>query len=287
MRNLSIAVLWFTVLSDRASGQNTDANGPQLSAELREKVAFGLRWIAYWEPDYLTNYKAGTTIPVKLVSSPDELVVFLSEIRLSETFRRSSGGKLDRLDSVGGLSRIGNETLDSDVRFYIQSHTTTGRSGFRLKPGAEGSTVGFAIPTGRVTVGDPPGPESFRVSDANFRLPDLTPPKYVSDRIQPPMALLDGLKSALTKSVQNHMAADSKPVTAVIPYFSPEDPVVKVFVNFAESDFSEGIFWVRPDSNREWSVGKLLLNRGPEHLDSIIQKVRQLKLVEFTIAPAH
>jgi hypothetical protein len=91
MRHLSVTVLSLTVLCGLAWGQNTDPNGPQLSAELREKIAFGLRWIAYWEPDCLINYKAGTTIPVKLVQSPDELVVFLSEIRLSETFRRSSG----------------------------------------------------------------------------------------------------------------------------------------------------------------------------------------------------
>jgi hypothetical protein len=174
-----------------------------------------------------------------------------------------------------------------DVHSYIQSHLATGSSGFRLKPGAEGSTAGFTIPAGRFSVGAPLGSESFQVSDANFRLPDLTPPKYVSGRIQPPMALLDGLKSALTKSVQNHMAADSKSATALIPYFSPEDPAVNVLVNFAEPDFSEGNFWVRPDANGGWSVGKLLLNRGPEHLDSIIQKVSQLKLVEFTITPKH
>jgi hypothetical protein len=288
MRNLptAIAALWFTVTCG-LSGQTTNAKGPQLSGQLREKIAFGLGWIAYWEPDYIINYKAGATIPVKLVQSPDELVVFLSEIRLSETFRRSSNGKLDRLDFVGGLSRIGNETLDSDVRLYMQSHTTKGRPSFRLKPGAEGSTAGFTLPAERVTSGNPLGPESFRVSDASLRLPDLGPPKYVSDRIGPPLALLDSLSSAVTKAVQSHMGANSKPATAVIPYFSPEDPVVNVFVNFHEPDFSEGIFWVRPDAKGGWAVGKLILNRGPEHLDSIIQKVRHLKLVEFTITPEH
>jgi hypothetical protein len=81
------------------------------------------------------------------------------------------------------------------------------------------------------------------------------------------------------------MATNSKPVTVVIPYFSPEDPEIKVFVNFHEPDFSEGIFWVRPDAKGGWSVGKPILNRGPERLDSVIQKIRSLKLAEFTVSP--
>ncbi|MBI2681136.1 MAG: hypothetical protein HYX25_09050 [Candidatus Solibacter usitatus] len=109
--NWPLAALCLTAFCGMASGQGTDANEPQLSGEVREKIAFGLRWIAYWEPDYITSYKAGETIPIKLVQSPDEVVVFLSKVRLSVTFRSSSGGKLDRLHFIGGLSRIGNETL--------------------------------------------------------------------------------------------------------------------------------------------------------------------------------
>ena len=269
-----------------AFGQTVQSDEPQLNDDLAAKIAFGLRWIAYWEPDFI-NYKAGDTIPVKLVQSPDELVVFLSRVRLSITFRRSSDGKLDRLDFVGGLSRIGNETLDSDVRFYIQSHSTAGRQGFRLKPGADGSTAGFTIPAERVAVANPLTPASFRVGDASFRLPNLAPPKYISERIKPPAAMVDSLRSAVVKAALSHMAANSKPATLVIPYFSPEDPAINVFVNFHETDFSEGIFWVRPDADGGWSIGKLILNRGPEHLDSLIAKIRAMKLVEFGVNPVH
>jgi hypothetical protein len=272
-------------MAGMACGQTIQSNQAPLNDDLAAKITFGLRWISYWEPDYIINYKAGETIPVKLVQSPDELVVFLSRVRLSITFRRSSGGKLDRLDFIGGLSRIGNETLDSDVQFYIQSHSTNGRPRFRLKPGIESGTAGFAVPTERAIMGNPLTLASFRVSDASFRLLDLAPPKYVSERIKPPAAMVDSLRSAIIKAALSHMAAKSKPATVVIPYFSPEDPAINVFVNFHETDFSEGIFWVRPDADGRWSIGKLILNRGPEHLDSIIAKIRALKLVEFSVSP--
>lgn len=271
------------LMAAMACGQTAQSDEPQLNDDLAGKITFGLRWIAYWEPDYIINYKARETIPVKLVQSPDELVVFLSRVRISITFRRSSGGKLDHLDFVGGLSRIGNETLDSDVQFYIQSHSANARPGFRLKPGTESATAGFAVPTERVTVGNPLTPAFFRVSDGSFRLPDLASPKYVLERILPPGATVDSLSAAVTKAAQSHMAANSKPATVVIPYFSTEDPAINVFVDFHEVDFSEGIFWVRPDAREGWSVGKLILNRGPEHLDAIIAKIRALKLVEFKV----
>jgi hypothetical protein len=281
----SVVQVAAVLMAGIACGQGVKPDTPGMADDLAAKIAFGLRWIAYWEPDYIIDYKAGETIPIKLVQSPDELVVFLSKIRLSMTFRRSSDGKLDRLGFVGGLSRVGNETLDSDVQFYIQSHSTNGRPGFRLKPGSQSGTTGFAVPNERVTVGNPLTPASFRVSDVSLRLPDLALPKYVSQRISPPAATVDSLRAAVTKAVQSHMAANSKPATVVIPYFSPEDPAINVFVDFHEVDFSEGIFWVRPDALEGWSVDKLFLNRGPEHLDAIIAKIRALKLVEFSVPP--
>ncbi|MBI2681135.1 MAG: hypothetical protein HYX25_09045 [Candidatus Solibacter usitatus] len=177
--------------------------------------------------------------------------------------------------------------MDSDVRFYLESHSSAGRPGFRLRPGAEGSTAGFAIPAERVSVTNPFGPESFRVNEASFLLPDLSPPKYVSDRIKPPAAIVDSLRAVVTNAVRSHMEANSKSATVVIPYFSPEDPAINVVVNYQEPDFSDGIFWVRPDADGRWSISNLILNRGPQHLDSIIGKVRSLKLVEFTVAPEH
>jgi hypothetical protein len=268
-----------------ACEQTVQSDEPPLSEVLAPKIAFGLRWIAYWKPNEIIKYKAGETIRVKLVQSPDELVVFLSRVRVSITFRRSADGKLDRLDFVNGLSRIGNETLDSDVRFYIQSHSTSDRPGFRLKPGADGSIARFGIPAERVTVANPLTPAWFRVSNAIFRLPNLAPPNYISRRIRPPAPMADSLRSAVTQAALSYMTPDSKPATVVIPYFSPEDPEIHVFVNFQATDSSDGIFWVKPAGDGGWLIPKLILNRGQEHLNSTITKIRAMKFIEFVVKP--
>src|ERR1017187_1936604 len=105
----SVFQLAAVLMAGMACGQTIQSNEPQLNDDLAARITFGLRWISYWEPDYVINYKAGETIPIKLVQSPDERVVFLSRVRLSITFHRSSDGKSDNLTFVGGLSRICNE----------------------------------------------------------------------------------------------------------------------------------------------------------------------------------
>jgi len=67
--------------------------------------------------------------------------------------------------------------------------------------------------------------------------------------------------------------------TVIIPYFSSDDPAINVFVDFHGPELGQGIVWVRPDLSERLSIGKLILNRGPEHLDSVIKKIQDLKLI--------
>lgn len=284
-RAIVAAVLAAVMQSGMALAQSLQDGAPELNGVLTSKIVFALRWTAYWEPDSVIHYTPGEIMPVRLVQSPEELAVFFSKIRVALTFSRSPDGHLDKLDFVYDLSRIGNETLDSDVSFYIQMHATPATPGFRLKPGAQPSQTGGVLPTERVATGSPPTPESFRVSDSKFRLPTLMPPDYITSRTRPAALVLDSLKSAVTEAAQSHMRANSQPAEIVIPYFSAEDPVVNIFVDFHEPELGQGIFWVRPDVSGGWSIGKLILNRGPEHLDSIINKIRHLSLARFTVVP--
>ena len=277
------------VVSGMMFAQPLQPNVPQLNDALRKRIEFALRWAAYWEPHSMTKYTPGAVIPLKIVESPNELAVILSRIRTSVVFRRSPTGTLDRLAGVGGLSQLGNETLDSDVRDYIRMNTVRVDPDKvdRLRKAHQGtqSPNARSFDTSHFAYLTPlTGPESFSISDGEIHLPRLTPPEYIIRRIKP--AGVDQLVATITQTTRTYMASDWKPATVVIPYFSAGDPAINVLVNCHQRDFSEGVFWVTPNADGNgWSVGKLTLNRGSENLKPLIRKLVDVKLIEFAVSP--
>ena len=57
-----VATVLLALMACEAAAQSDE---PQLSADVAAKIVFGLRWIAYWRPDYIINYKARGNDPDK------------------------------------------------------------------------------------------------------------------------------------------------------------------------------------------------------------------------------
>jgi hypothetical protein len=282
-RTQAVVAMILATTTVAVTGQPQPA-APRLTEELKRRVEHGLQWTAFWRPGSFFNYIPGQTIPVKLVESPTELVVFLSNIRLSMKFRRSSGGDLYRLEFVDVLSTIGGETADSDVRFYIDTRTVqmdmSKVDRFSNPDGKHPKQPGTVIPIERMRVASPLQPQSFRTGDATLRLPVLSPPEYVRRRIRP--AGVQAVVAAVSEAVRAYLNSSRKRATIVVPYFSHDDPCILVYVDFHEPG-NDGVFWVVHDSGDGWSVSNFAYNSPKNGLGPVIRKIRALALVQNTV----
>jgi hypothetical protein len=282
MRFAPVFVL-LMLLQLSAFGQERSEN-PQLTERLRDQIQYALKWSAFWQPGLFVNYVAGEALPVKIVASRREVVVFLTKIRVQVVFRRSGPNDAHTVALVGGLSRLGNETPDSDLHSYIQMQSirsdpgTMDRSARASGKADMGS--GTVVPAQRMYLGSGLSPEMFSVGEDVVHLPVLTPPEYLETRTPP--SGLDRFIAAVSEEVRKYLAADRQPATVVIPYFSEADPLVYVYVDFHEPESRGILHMVHDDANR-WVNGMLKLDRGPNNFDSLIGKVRSLRMVELSV----
>jgi hypothetical protein len=201
----------------------------------------------------------GLPLDVKTVRFADKWLLFAAQLRLRFTWTIAANGGFGRLMAVAGLASIGEDSNEAALQNYTRLFSATPSSvcsecrqlGAGELP-ARGSGSGATIPAQRLSPRAQLGAVLCE-HDTQVHMPVLAPPGYISQRSTP--AALERFLDAVRRFLREYLPG--RGLTAVVPYFSNDDPEVRVVVDSAGGDFT-GIIPFVQDADGSWVGTKLL-----------------------------
>jgi hypothetical protein len=247
------------------------AASAQLLSENRivGEVSKVLQWKMFWDgPQFPVSYRPGMVVDATVVSSGDEVAVFIAKLRTDVYLTIERGAVIKR--AIGWMSM---GSASAAVEQYLAGKK--GVPGFVLRPGAPEQPPGMPIRKDS----DERGAAIRETWAVYLRLPPRTPPDYVVSRKSPPE--LEALVAAARERISGYHDPSCSSASVTIPFFSAEDPTVYVYVDFGKGCES-GVFPFGWDRTR-WAAGQFSPNRPPNDWSYTVGQIRKYSLSQFSV----
>ncbi len=233
------------------------------TARLVQEISRLLSWRWFWDGEASPKpYTPGKDVQMAIVESPNEVAVFIAEIGVAAYFQLSDDKII--MESIQSIPDVSNAAA---VNRYISRYGVS--PGLAFKEGQTPSKPG--VPVRRDNLTDEQRRKILKQRSVSLTLPTLGSPKYITSRQVPPD--LATLERAARTRVNDFYSPSCGPGEALIPYFSPTDPVVLGFCDHGAC--GQGIIGFVKQGNGRWASGQFSPAKPPNQWSTTIRRVRE------------
>ena len=228
-----------------------------------------LRWKTFWGgPKAVPSLRPAMAVDATVVSSNDETVVFIEELRTAIFFSTEGGVIVKRV-----IAELNAGRTVTAVEAYLSGKR--GVAGFVLRPEVPEQRPG--LPIRKQSNERDETSTMTRTMQLNFE--PMAPPDYILFGTRPPE--LGALEAITRERISGYRDPSCGGSSVIIPFFSSEDPSVYVYVDFG-GRCGSGIFPFVRDHAR-WTAGQFSPIRPPNDWSYTVGQIKKHSVSRFSL----